>query len=254
MATKRKPTTEVVIAPSKGIANWRDALKGTVVHQKAEAAKMPTLGGNFISFKGGIISRGGNPLPNPLAVVLLAVQGERAYYSTDWQPDSAASPDCFSFDKVRPHESVEAEQNDTCAGCRWNEFNSARSGGGKACKEISAMAFIAADSLKSAAAVASAEIMQAKASVMNAKLVNNYVNSLGDLPLCTVITIIKNQPDAKSQYRLEFVPEEYRAGDDVMAALTARVLEAQKLLSVAPPKLEKPAAKAAHPGLRKRKF
>lgn len=255
MATKPKSkSTEVTIAAPKGIVNWRDALKGTVARQKAEAAKMPTLGGNFLSFKGGIISRGGQQLDNPLRVVLLAVQGERAYYSTDWQPDSAATPDCFSFDKLAPHENAEVPQHGTCSGCRFNEFNSARTGGGKACKEIGSMVFIHADALKSAGAVAAAEIMQAKASVLNAKLLNNYVGAMGDSPLCTVVTVIRNQPDAKSQYKLTFEPEEYRASDEIMAALTARVLEAQKLLEVPPPKLEKPASKAAHPGLRKRKF
>jgi hypothetical protein len=258
MATKPKPKpTEVVVVSPKAIGNWRDVLKDSVAHQKQEAAKMPTLGGNFISFRGGVISRGGQQLENPLRVVLLAVQGERAYYSTDWQPDSVASPDCFSFDKISPHEAAEIPQDSGrgCAGCRLNEFNSAKTGGGKACKEIGVMMMIHADFLKSAGAVAAAEIMQAKASVLNAKMLNNYVGALGDSPLCTVVTAIRNQPDSKSQYKLTFEPEEYRPNDAIMAALAVRVLEAQKLLATPPVKVEKPAGKAAHPGLRKgRKF
>jgi hypothetical protein len=111
------------------------------------------------------------------------------------------------------------------------------------------------DTLKSAASVASAEMMTAKASVLNAKILNNYVNAMGDQPLCTVITEIKNQPDKRSQYKLDFDPEPYRADDAVMSALAGRVQEAQKSLLVVPVKVEKAATTtAAHPGMRKRKF
>ena len=125
------------------------------------SAKLPQRSGNFLSFRGGRVSLGGVKLPNPLPLVILAYDAERAYYSKPYQPDVMASPDCYSYDKLMPHENAKVPQADKCSECRFNEFGSAPNGKGKACKEGAKFAAIHADALESPEKIAAAQIIRA---------------------------------------------------------------------------------------------
>ena len=56
-----------------------------------------------MSFRGGTITYNDQTLQSPLPIIILALGGERSYYARPFNPDVAATPDCYSFDGERPH-------------------------------------------------------------------------------------------------------------------------------------------------------
>jgi hypothetical protein len=258
----KKPGTEVAVRKTTALTTpgaWRERAKQSINTSRQTLNKLPQMGGNFLSFKGGVISVGGNQIANPLPLVLLAHGFERTYYSKAYDPNATESPDCYSFDGERPHEKSAVPQSDTCATCRLAEFGSAANGKGKACREGSRLAFIHADVLaKGPAAVQSATIWQARLSVLNAKTFRSYVEAIfGDeQPTWTKLTTLENRPDPKSQYAVSFVASVIDSeNDELFDAIAARVDEAERLMVMPYPEFEEaPAAKAAPPPRRGRKF
>lgn len=61
----------------------------------------------------------------------------KAYYEKEFNPDvKGAPPDCFSHNGVVPEPDAAKKQNPVCKTCRWNQFGSAKTGEGKACRDI----------------------------------------------------------------------------------------------------------------------
>jgi hypothetical protein len=248
-----------LVTQSKAVAvgGWRERAALSVAAGKKASAKLPQQSGNFISFRGGSPSLGGVNLPNPLPLVILAYDAERAYYSKPYQPDVMATPDCYSYDSQVPHEKAKVPQSDSCATCRFNEFGSAQNGKGKACKEGAKFAAIHADALQSPEQVAGATIIQGRLSVLNSKGFRNYVGYFEDsgTAIWQSVAQLSVQPDSKSQYAVTFSNVVADLDDDDLDALSVRVDEAEKMLAQPYPDLDeapKPAAKGAP--VRKRKF
>jgi hypothetical protein len=237
--------------------SWRERAKQSINTSRQTLAKLPQMGGNFLSFRGGAISAGGNQIANPLPLILLAHGFERTYYSKPFDPNATESPDCYSYDGVRPHEKSAVPQSDTCGTCRLAEFGSAANGKGKACREGSRLAFIHGDTLaKGPSAIAAATIWQARLSVLNAKTFRSYVEAIfGDEdPTWSRLTTLENRPDPKTQYAVSFVASVFE-GDALLDAIAARVDEAERLMLMPYPEFdEAPAAKAPPPPRRGRKF
>lgn len=258
MATKKK-STAVVVAPAKQVVvgGWRERAAKSVVAGKQASAKLPQQSGNFISFRGGSPSLGGVNLPNPLPLVILAYDAERAYYSKPYQPDVMATPDCYSYDSLVPHEKAKVPQADKCANCRFNEFGSAQNGKGKACKEGAKFAAIHADALESPEKIAAATIIQGRLSVLNAKGFRNYVGYFedSDIAVWQSVTQLSVAPDSKSQYAVTFSNIVAELDDTDLDAIAVRVDEAEKMLAQPYPDLdEAPKAPAKGAPARRRKF
>lgn len=261
MASK-KQSKAVTVAKPQSVAvsgGWRERAAKSVVAGKAASAKLPQQSGNFISFRGGAPSLGGVNLPNPLPLVILAYEHERAYYSKPYQPDVMTAPDCYSYDGDAPHEKAKVPQSDRCSTCRFNEFGSAQNGKGKACKEGAKFAAIHADALESPDKIAGATIVQGRLSVLNSKGFRNYVGYFedGNVPIWASVSQLSVSPDSKSQYAVAFSNIVADLDDTDLDAIALRVDEADKLLSQPYPDLEEaPAAKAPARGApaRKRKF
>jgi hypothetical protein len=255
-----KPSTAVVVRPTTALAtpgSWRERAKQSINTSRQTLAKLPQMGGNFLSFRGGVISAGGNQIANPLPLVLLAHGFERTYYSKPFNPDATESPDCYSYDGDRPHEKSAVPQSDTCAQCRLAEFGSAPNGKGKACREGARLAFIHGDVLaKGPAAIQAATIWQARLSVLNAKTFRSYIEAIfGDEEPCwSKLTTLENRPDPKSQYAVSFIASVFE-GEALLDAIAARVDEADRLMVMPYPEFdEAPPAKASTPPRRGRKF
>lgn len=258
MATK-KASKSVAVIPPKGVVvgGWRERAAKSIAAGKQASAKLPQQSGNFISFRGGAPSLGGATLQNPLPLVILSYDAERAYYSKPYQPDVMATPDCYSYDGVTPHEKAKVSQSDKCATCRFNEFGSAQNGKGKACKEGAKFAAIHADALESPEKIAAAQIIAGRLSVLNSKGFRTYTGFFeeSDQPIWASVTKLIVTPDSKSQYAVRFENIVADLDDADLDAIAVRVDEADKLLATPYPDLdEAPAAKpkAGAPARRKK--
>lgn len=256
-ATSRKKAVAKTTSTAVVAGGWRERAAQSVAKSKEALAKLPQASGNFISFRNGQITLGGNPLDNPLPVIILAHGYERVYYSRPYQPDAISAPDCYSFDGDTPHEQSQVPQADRCAQCRFNEFGSASNGKGKGCKEGARFAMIHADALNAddpAAAIAAAQIVQAKLSVLNSKAFRAYAGYFEEMPMWTSVTEIECVPDSKSQYATSFRNLVAEMDDDILDAIAARVGEAEKLIVEAypePQEEKKPAKKKRRAAKRK---
>lgn len=259
MATKKQSKAVAVVTPkSVVVGNWRERAAQSIAKSKEVAAKLPQSSGNKLSFKGGVISLAGNRLDNPLPIVILAYGYERTYYSTAYQPDVFTTPDCYSLDGVAPAANATVPQSDRCATCRLNEYGSAPNGKGKGCKEGAVFAAIHADALESPEKIMSAQIVTGAPSVLNSKGFRSYMDALlPNGPSWSVITMLTNEPDSRSQYALSFQATVFEQDDETMNALAARLDEAEREITKGyTPQEEAPKAKgkAVAAPARKRKF
>lgn len=60
----------------------------------------------------------------------------KAFYAEEYDADVKQPPDCYSHDGRAPEADVKARQNPVCKTCPKNQFGSAKTGKGKACRDI----------------------------------------------------------------------------------------------------------------------
>jgi hypothetical protein len=190
-------------------------------------------GGKFFSTQAGVLKFDGQPMPsNQMAVVILADIMENSFYDGPYDPDNPASPVCFAFgheeEEMEPHEKVDqdpyfARQNPECHDCPRNEWGSADTGRGKACKNVMRLALIPAGAYKpkgtgrnpsydlelyeDVSDFAKSEVAFLKLPVMSVKNYSKYVKALAadvNRPPFGVFTNIYIEPDPKAQYVVRF--------------------------------------------------
>lgn len=145
----------MAVEKGKAIMKWDEEL----ARQAAEAAKVEesTQTGSFFSMKSGVLSFNDSPLPgNEMAVVILDSRLENVFYEGKYDPDTPQGPVCFAFGldekTMAPHPLVvEAgkSQCELCADCPQNEWGSADTGRGKACRNTRRLAMIPAGKFES---------------------------------------------------------------------------------------------------------
>lgn len=140
MATKKPPAKK----PGTALVEWDKELAETAA-MDSKAAE-PT-GGKFLSIKGGQLSYNGEEIEdNKMQVIIMDFCYENAYYEDKFDPDTPASPVCFAFNRdegeLAPREVSLKPQNDNCETCPLNEYGSADTGRGKACKNQIRLALI----------------------------------------------------------------------------------------------------------------
>jgi len=126
--------------------------------QAAVAAKVEesTSTGAFFGLKSGVLAFNDSPLPNnEMAVVILDSMLENVFYGGKYDPDEPQAPACFAFGRdekeMAPHASVleaGSQGGDVCQGCANNEWGSADTGRGKACRNTRRLAMIPAGKLE----------------------------------------------------------------------------------------------------------
>lgn len=247
MATKQKGRAAVEDKPAKkaaapakqtgkSLANWEEEL----AKDASEAASVEAnvgAGGNYLSTRGGILKYKDNPIEgNAINVIVLNHVIENAYYGgARFDPDSPANPVCFAIGKdeksLAPHEESEEPQHDACEGCPMNEWESADTGRGKACKNIRRLALLTEDALDEG--VEDAEAAFIKVPVTSVSNWATYVRKLKETtnrPPYAFITEIKLVPDPKTQFKMQFRLVEELDGEH-MGALIARSREMVSPLS-----------------------
>lgn len=206
MAKKDKPGTALV--------NWDEEL--------AKYAKETTAGikesgnGKFISFKGGNMTYNGEEIPNSeLDCVIVGWTHHNAYYDPDerYDPKNPQTPICYAFgddeDLMEPHDASKEKQCGSCAECPFNQYESAKTGKGKACKNTFRLALISSADLDD---IANAEVVYASIPPMSLKNFSNYLKKDLDKkfnrPFWSVITKMTCEPDSGSTFKVLFQCDE----------------------------------------------
>jgi hypothetical protein len=223
-----KPTLPVKAAPAQSTAmmNWEEEL---AKYAQETSDREQTPSGQFIGTRGGILSVGGQPVEgNKILVIILDHVYENVFYKGKFDADAPASPNCYAFghveDGMAPHEDAGDKQAAECSGCPQNEWGTADTGKGKACKNIRRLAIISANGL-TPEGVPDAEIFYAKVSVTSVKPWAHYVKGVASTlkrPPFGVITEISLTPDAKTQFKMNFRVVE-SLGQEFIVPILARL-------------------------------
>lgn len=225
-------------------AEMRKAAEKTIKQEESVAT------GNRISTKGGKLAYHGTPLKdNRMNCIVLAALIENAYYSGPFNPDNPQSPVCFAFSEdgegMEPHEKSHDKQSNSCAECPHNEWGSAETGRGKACKNVRRLAVLAFDGgdLKT---IQDGEIAQLSVSVTSVKLWSGYAKQLAMngqalWSVQTLVTLEREDSDTYSKLHFEssgHLPEKF------YPAILKRVREAEQMLDAPYVFVEAPAPRA----------
>ena len=197
--------------------------------EQAAAQERPSTG--MISLRGGIMTYQQQPLKdNTMQCIVLASVHENRFYMDRFDPDTPASPVCFSLsttgDEMVPHELSTDKQTDQCADCPRMEWGSSLTGSrGKACGEVRRLALIPVTSLSSEDGIREAEVAVLKVPVTSVKNWGNYVNNVRNMhrrPPYGVVTEVKLVPDPKTQLKLTFELRGIVEDNDLLLALRER--------------------------------
>lgn len=74
--------------------------------------------------------------------VILYGAKQKAFYEKDFDPAVKQPPDCFSHDGKKPDSSAAKPQSTLCKGCKQNQFETAKMGKGKACRDLRRLFFL----------------------------------------------------------------------------------------------------------------
>lgn len=216
--------------------DWRGEMAKHATAMVEQESSVAT--GQFITTRAGQLSYQGTPFKdNKMQVVVVDARLENAYYEDKFDPDNPASPVCYALgndDKtMKPHEKSSKPQADFCRNCKWNEFESADQGRGKACKNIRRLALLPGDEKQlTPAALEKNEFAILKVPVTSVKGWAGYVRGLHVLQKIApigAVTEIRTQPDPKTQFRILF--EQVEAVDEkLMPLLISRIPEAAQQL------------------------
>lgn len=244
MATPKKtPAAKPVAKPSasKAIANWDEEL-AKYAQQTAETEANTGSGFPTFSTAAGVLSLNDAPLPgNQMAVVILDTTFENVYYEGSYDAKNPQPPICFAQARkdvdLVPHDTVVERgqaQAEACEGCPMNEWGSADTGRGKACKNQRRLVVIPAGSfakngdftpIEDPAHFAKAEAAFLKVPVTSVKGYAAYVKQIAITlrrPPFAVITRVSVVPDAKSQFLVQFEALEEIADPAMFQALLDR--------------------------------
>lgn len=223
----RKPTKT-----GTEVANWDEELarRAELAHKTEESVSL----GQFVSLKSGVLSFNGMPFPdNEMDVIVIDHIMAYTFYVGRYDPDNPTSPVCYAFGReegeMRPHEKSESPQDPACKGCPNNEFNSADTGKGKACKNSRRLALITGESLED---VGDAQVVYLNVPVTSVRGWAQYVDTLFKTlrkPPFAVITRIKVVPDPKTQFKLNFSLVEEVNGENFAALIAKQDLVAQSI-------------------------
>jgi hypothetical protein len=205
MAEKKAPD---VASPKTEIVDWAKQLADMAI--ETAAAEKPS--GNWVSFKGGQLTIGGNPMPkNRVDCVVIQSIFENQLYEDRFDPNNPQPPICYALseteDDLKPHPEAAKPQAATCAECPNNVWGSDPGGGkGKACKNVRRLAIVSKDDLDPEK-LPQAEVALAKLPVTSVKNWSTYASQIANvlkLPPLAVISNMSVEPDPKTQFQVNF--------------------------------------------------
>ena len=237
MAFKRKTTA---------LVKWDEELAKQA--QLAAAVEESTATGNFFSLKAGRLSFNDSPLPNnEMAVIILDGILENVYYEGKYDPDNVQPPTCFAFGReektMGPHTVViEAGQSmagaaGQCHGCEMNEWGTAETGRGKACRNTRRLAMIPGGTFENGRfkAFSSEDQLQSSAigymklPVTSVKGYAAFVKQVAGAlkrPPHAIFTRVSVHPDPNTQFKVVFEPLS-QVPDELLGVVMQRHEEAK---------------------------
>jgi hypothetical protein len=125
----------------------REQIKADLAQTRHTVPRPP---GRRISTRGGRFTLPtGEQSPGPIEAVILDWRNFNRYYASPYSPQRPIPPSCFAIAKeiahLGPHEEAGLPQNPSCGDCPKNEWGSAASGTGKACRNTVRLAIAALD-------------------------------------------------------------------------------------------------------------
>jgi hypothetical protein len=223
-AAKKTPAAKA--ATGTALVKWDEVLAAKA---KQAAKVVSSIGGgskNVLSFKGGKLSyQGGNVPGNALNVVVVSAVNENNFFEGRYDPNNPSSPTCYAWGSpdgddahMKPHEKAPNPQSNECQSCPNNEWGSAETGRGKACKNVVSLAMVSEDALESVEALQAAEVFYAKLPVTSGKSWKGFVNDCGDKHYIQFLTELSVVPSGET-YTVEFQAVRELARDNVLGAL-----------------------------------
>ncbi len=221
MGTKKAGASTSLVAWDKKLAEDAAVAKGM-----EDSVQM----GQWMSIKSGVLSFNGGALEgNHVEAVVLDHVLENVFYEGEFDADNPSGPVCFAFARkdgeLKPHaDSVKPQggEDGMCKGCPKNEFGSADTGRGKACKNTRRLALIPADTLDSVDGIKDAQVAFMKLPVTSVKPWAAYVNQLAEVmkkPPMGVVTDIIVKPDMKNQVAVTYKCVDTVKNPQVLGAL-----------------------------------
>src|SRR5882762_1148947 len=202
-----------------------------------EVAKLERPALSQISLRAGMMTYQKQPVPgNKLLVVIVASCFENKLFKGKFDPNKYEAPSCYALsltgENMAPHEDAKDKESEVCETCEQNKWGSAGGGSkGKACKQVRRLALIPAGALQDGN-VASAELAVMSIPVTSARNWANYVNAIAaehQRPPWGMLTEIRTEPDAKTQFQVKFEAKGMVA-EDYLPQIYKRVAPAAQTL------------------------
>jgi len=158
MAAKKKSVTKKKMAVKKkgtgtAMVSMSDLKKKMAEEAVEESKRLDGGESSFISIKGGSFTYQGADLGDTLEVVILDFVSENSYY-TSYDPDNPSSPGCYAIGREKNKyltplpDCAKLQDKEGCEDCWANEWESADTGKGKACKNTKRISVISTSDLE----------------------------------------------------------------------------------------------------------
>lgn len=222
---------------STEVVSWAERLQ----KEAREVAATEAMTVQGMSFRGGVVSMNGVPVPgNSMDVMIVGYVFENRWFKDRFDPDKKVDPTCFSQsltgEGMVPHDLSGEKQGDACDYGRCPKFewkSDPVTQKGKACKEIRKLVMIPGNALKEGAdGVSKAEMAVATIPVTSVRNWSAFVNRVAaeyQLPPWAVLCKISCAPHPKKQLEITFEPIAGVTNDDLLGALDRKRQEAVKI-------------------------
>jgi hypothetical protein len=203
------------------VANWEEELAAQA--ETAAGMEASVAAGQFFGLKNGILTFNDAPLPgNQMVCIIIDHILENVFYADAYDSDNPAGPVCFAFGRddktLEPHEDSIDKQSSACVDCPQNEWASADTGRGKACRNTRRLGIVAAGSVDRDGNIEmfddpehyeSTAVGFMKLPVTSVKGYAAFVKNVASVlkrPPHGVFTHVKVVDDDKNQFRVLFEP------------------------------------------------
>lgn len=226
------------------LINVEESLKAQALIARATEESVQT--GQFFGTQGGILTFNGAPIKdNKMQCIIVDHILANLYYIGKFNSKDPKPPVCYAFGRddkqMAPHENSSEKQAEVCQGCPQNEFGTADTGRGKACKNARRLAVISASLLEEPASIADAQVGYLATPVTSVKGWAGYVRQVADtfgVPPLGVVTEVSLVPDTDKQFKMTFRCVEKIADKKVLALLLAKQVRVAKEIAFPFPELE----------------
>lgn len=150
MATKAPTKSKTAVAVVKKNAGAMVSIKEALAQEIAAlASRVAPSGGDKIQLKGKKFKLPDGSESETLDVVIVDFVAVHNFYEGAYDPNNISPPACFAIgqnpSQLVPSNNAPVKQSDSCAACPMNQYGSALTGNGKACKNIRRIAILPPD-------------------------------------------------------------------------------------------------------------